>query len=232
MDRRMIADFAKAIGQLTDRRFLGVLLLALALTTTILGGLAGVILWGVGLIDYSFIVPFTDFEVQGLGKAALFIAIAATGVMSIFLMFPVAAVFIGFMLDRIADAVEAEHYPGLPEPRRQPVPEAIWNAVKFSLVLIVANLLALIIYLLSTILAPVIFWVVNGYLLSREYYELVALRRLTPKEARALRKRHFWAIWPSGILIAMMLSVPILNLFAPLVGVAAFVHLYHRKRQD
>ncbi|MGB0508113.1 MAG: EI24 domain-containing protein [Pikeienuella sp.] len=228
----MIDDFAKAIGQLTDRRFLGVLVLALAITTAILGGLAGTILWAVGLIDYSFTIPFTDFQVQGLDKAALVFAIAAIGVMSIFLMFPVAAVFIGFMLDRIADAVESEHYPGLPEPRRQPISEAIWNAVKFSLVLIVANILAFIIYLLSTILAPVIFWIVNGYLLSREYYELVALRRMPPKEARQLRKRHFWAILPSGVLIAMLLSVPILNLLAPLVGVAAFVHLYHRKQRD
>lgn len=226
----MIDDFTKAISQLTDRRFLGVLLLALALTTAILGGLAGVILWGVGLIDYSFTIPFTGIEVQGLDKAALAFAILAIGIMSIFLMFPVAAVFIGFMLDRIADAVEARHYPDLPEPRHQPLAEAIWNAIKFSLVLIIANLLALIIYLLSTILAPVIFWIVNGYLLSREYYELVALRRMDPKQARALRKRHFWAIWPSGVLIAMLLSVPILNLIAPLVGVAAFVHLYHRKQ--
>ena len=86
-----------------------------------------------------------------------------------------------------------------------------------------------LVYILSTALAPFIFWIVNGFLLGREYIELVALRRMTPPEAKVFRRRHLIPVWTMGALLAFPLSIPIVNLVAPLVGVAAFVHLYHRK---
>jgi uncharacterized protein involved in cysteine biosynthesis len=95
-------------------------------------------------------------------------------------------------------------------------------------VLILANLLALIIYFASTLLAPVIFWVVNGFLLGREYFQLVAARRVGMEAANRLRKKHFMEIWFSGILMAIPLSIPIVNLVVPLLGVAVFTHQFHR----
>ena len=46
-------------------------------------------------------------------------------------------------------------------------------------------------------LAPFVFWIVNGFLLGREYFQLVAMRRVDRADAAALRRRHFGRSgWP------------------------------------
>ena len=90
------------------------------------------------------------------------------------------------------------------------------------------NLAGLIVYLLIAPAAPFVFWAVNGFLLGREYYQMVAMRRIGRAAATASRKRHFGKIWFAGILMAVPLSFPLINLFIPLLGVATFTHLFHR----
>jgi CysZ protein len=72
------------------------------------------------------------------------------------------------------------------------------------------------------------FWMVNGYLLGREYFQMIAMRRMGKSEAKAARKRHRWAILAAGTLMAAPLSIPLINLLIPVLGVATFTHLYHR----
>ncbi|MEM7268814.1 MAG: EI24 domain-containing protein [Pseudomonadota bacterium] len=226
----MIDAFVKALTQIFDRRFLGVLLKAVALTAALLLGLTFLLFYLLSFIpSVSFTIPLIDYEVSFLDELAFSASIGLILLLSSFLMFPVAAIFIGLFLDEIADAVEARHYPHLPEPRRQSWGEVIANSFEFLLFLIGANVLALIVYLMATVFAPFVFWIVNGYLLGREYFEVVAMRRMDREQAKALRRKHLGTIWLSGALIAIPLSVPVLNILAPLVGVAVFVHIYHMK---
>ena len=90
------------------------------------------------------------------------------------------------------------------------------------------NLAALVVYLAIPPLAPFAFWAVNGFLLGREYFQLVALRRVDAPEAEALWRRHFWRIWVAGTAIAVPLSIPLLSLVVPMLGVAVFVHQFQR----
>lgn len=227
----MIRDFTRAISQIFDPRFLGVLLKSLALMVGLLVLAGWAVVSAVGLIGDSAIpLPFTDATFNGLDEMAWFAALGLYLILSIFLIYPVTALFIGLFLDEIADAVETRWHPHLPPPRRQTFLSTLMQGVKFAGVLILANLLALIVYIVATVLAPFAFWAVNGYLLGREYLEVVALRRMEEAEAKAFRRKHFFAMWTAGAVVAIGLSVPILNLFAPLIGVAAFVHLFHRKR--
>ncbi len=78
--------------------------------------------------------------------------------------------------------------------------------------------------------SPLLFWAVNGYLLGQEYFAMVAARRLPPDEAKALRARHRGRIWGAGVLMALPLSVPLVNLVIPVLGTATFTHLFHRLR--
>jgi uncharacterized protein involved in cysteine biosynthesis len=71
---------------------------------------------------------------------------------------------------------------------------------------------------------------VNGYLLSCEYFELVALRRLEAGDVRSLRKAYGGPLFMAGVLIAFLLTVPLVNLVAPVIGTAAMVHLFQRWR--
>ncbi|MEL6476452.1 MAG: EI24 domain-containing protein [Pseudomonadota bacterium] len=225
----LIGDFLKALGQLaTDRRFQWVVLKALLLTLGLLGAMTAGAVWAVGLLpDPLFTLPWIGpVSVPLLGAQGL--ALGGMLVASAFLMFPVAAIFLGLFLDQIADAVEARHYPGLPDTRRPGMVEALRDGLGFALTLVAANALALILYLLLPPVAPLIFYALNGYLLGREFFQMTALRHSAPAEARQLRRRHLLRIWLAGLLMAVPLSIPIINLLIPVLGVATICHQYHR----
>ncbi|MDF2766966.1 MAG: hypothetical protein K0S81_3962, partial [Rhodospirillales bacterium] len=78
---------------------------------------------------------------------------------------------------------------------------------------------------------PMVFYALNGYLLGREYFELVALRRLDENSVRALRRSYQGSILLSGALIAFITTVPLLNLAAPVVATAFMVHLFESLRR-
>jgi len=43
-----------------------------------------------------------------------------------------------------------------------------------------------------------------------------------------LRKRHWLRVWAAGTLMAIPLSIPLVNLLIPILGVATFTHQFHR----
>ena len=71
----------------------------------------------------------------------------------------------------------------------------------------------------------VIYLALNGYLLGREYFELVAHQRLALGEARQQRRGQRGRLWLAGAAIAVMLMIPVFNLVAPVVAIAFMVHL-------
>ncbi len=84
-------------------------------------------------------------------------------------------------------------------------------------------------YLLLIFLPPfnlILFYGVNGYLFGREYFEIVALRRQNPAAAKRLRRRYRGRLFLAGILIAVMMTIPIVNLFAPIVATGFMVHVF------
>jgi CysZ protein len=221
-------DFSKALGQIGDPAFRKVLIRSLLITLALLGpfvfGFSAFLQW---IVPESVSIPFYG-PVGFLDNLASGIGFVVLLFLTSFLMIPVAVVFIGLSLDSIAAAVEAKFYPHLPKVAPQPLADAVIDAMRFLVLLAVVNLLALIIYFASTLLAPVIFWLVNGLMLGREYFQTVAMRRLGRREADALRRKHRLSIWSAGILMAIPLTIPVLNLIVPILGVATFTHLFHR----
>ena len=70
------------------------------------------------------------------------------------------------------------------------------------------------------------FFVVNGYLLGREFFEFAAMRFRSPVEARAFRAKHHVTVLLAGLLIAGFLAIPIVNLLTPLFAAGLMVHLH------
>ena len=155
-------------------------------------------------------------------------SVLAMLVLSVFLMMPVASAIISLFLERVVQAVEDKHYPNLPVVTGIPLGQALFDMLNFLLVLLAANLVALLLYALFFPVAPFIFWGMNGFLLGREYFQLVATRRLGWAEAKALRRRHTGKIWLAGTLVAVPLSMPLVNLVIPILAVATFTHLFHQ----
>ena len=130
--------------------------------------------------------------------------------MTSFLLFPaVVGVALSFFQDAIIDAVERRHYPGLPLPREQPLLEQVWGALTFGALAVALNLLALPFYLLLLFLPPfnlLLFYGLNGYLFGREYFEMVAVRRLDPAKLRGLRRSRRGRLLLAGAVIAFSSS--------------------------
>jgi uncharacterized protein involved in cysteine biosynthesis len=228
----LLVDLGRALGQLGDPRFLRVLLRAVALTIAALAALFWAVMAGLGwLLPESVTLPWLG-TVGFLDNLASWAAVGLMLVLSVVLMVPVAAAVVGFFLDDVAAAVEARHYPALPPARDPGLGAQVADALRFFGLVVVVNLAALAIYLAVAPLAPFVFWLVNGFLLGREYFQLVAMRRLGPVGAAALRRRHVWRIWAAGTAMAVPLSVPLLNLLVPIVGVAVFTHQFHRVAKD
>jgi uncharacterized protein involved in cysteine biosynthesis len=75
-----------------------------------------------------------------------------------------------------------------------------------------------------------VFYGLNGYLLGREYFETIALRRLSAGEAKELWRKEKRRIFAAGVLITVMLTIPFLNLVAPVVATAFMLHLFQAMR--
>ncbi len=213
---------------MTDRPFRRVLLIGVLLSVTLLvavyaGFLALIQMVTPETIDIPFVGPVGGLDtLLSWGSAVLMIGL------SVFLMMPVASAFTGLFLEDVAQAVEDKHYPALPAVPRIPLMDGIIDSANFFALLIAVNALALILYAFAGPFVPVVFWLVNGFLLGREYFTLVAMRRLGRAGARALRARHWGQIWLAGTLMAAPLSVPLVNLLIPVLGAATFTHLFHR----
>lgn len=202
---------------------LGVLLALVLLVAVYVGFLALIDSFAPGSIEIPFIGPITGIEAL-LGWGSLFLMLG----MSVFLMVPVASAFSGLFVEDIADAVEDRHYPGLPPVTPVRLGDSLVDSLNFLGLVIAANVLALVLYIFAGPFIPVVFWAVNGWLLGREYFTLVATRRIGREGAKALRAQNSGRIWLAGILMAAPLSVPLVNLVIPVLGVATFTHLFHR----
>jgi uncharacterized protein involved in cysteine biosynthesis len=223
----ILSAFLKALGQVSDRRFLLVLALGIGLTLALLLGfyIAFVALVG-WLLPDAFTLPWIG-QITWAEAAISWAAVPIFLVLSVFLMVPVASAFMGIFLERVADAVEDRHYPGLPPARSIGLLEGMGDAARFLGVVLGVNLVALVAYLMFAPIAPILFWVVNGFLLGREYGQLVALRRTDAAGARAFRRRNSGTLFVAGVLMAVPLTIPVVNLLVPILGAATFTHLYH-----
>jgi len=224
----LIPDLFRAIAQMSDPRFMRVLLWAIGLTIGALALVFWALVGGLGwLLPDTVTLPWIG-EVSFIDNLLSWAAIGLMLALSVVLMVPTAAAVVGFFLDNVADAVEAKHYPGLPPVKEQPLALQVVESLRFLALVLVVNIFALVIYLTVAPLAPFIFWIVNGFLLGREYFQLVAIRRLPADEVKALRGRNGARIWLAGTAMAIPMSVPILNLIVPVIGVAVFTHQFHR----
>ena len=223
----IFTSFFKALGQVGDPRFRKVLMLGIGLTFALLVAAYALFL---GLLQ-SALGPEAELPIIGtvtwLDDLLSWGSLLFMVVLSVFLMVPVASAITSMFLDTVADAVEDRHYPHLA--RAEPVPfgEALKDTLNFLGVLIGANILALILYAMFAPFALFIFWGLNGFLLGREYFTLAAIRRVGRDGAKALRREHFLTIWGAGILMAIPLSVPLMNLAIPILGAASFTHIFH-----
>jgi CysZ protein len=212
----MVWAFSRALTLMIQRAFWRVLWHGILITSAAFIGLY-IIIWAVLAHVSVADIWWIDVLVNVVGGLSVLVLT--------WLLFPaVSTLVLSLFIERIITAVETQYYPRLPAP----VPLSLWQsiavALKFTSVMVVLNLIALPLYLVP-ILNVVVFYSLNAYLLGREYFEIVALRRLDPRSAQHMRHAHRLQCFIAGLVIAGLLTIPVVNLVAPLLAAAFMVHL-------
>jgi uncharacterized protein involved in cysteine biosynthesis len=229
----MLNDLSKAIAQLRDPKLLKILLMSLAMAVLVMGLLIFGVIYVIGGWDVNtgglFGISFLDIALQWLVDTAG----VALAVVIALMLFPAAAIGLqSLFLDSVAEAVEKKHYPRLPPARKQRMTEIVGTALKLMAIVLGLNILLLFVWVLlliiATPLAPIPYYLVNGYLLGREYFELLALRRMDPLQAAVLRKQKLGGNMMDGIILTLLFTIPIVNLVGPMVAAAYMTHRFHR----
>jgi CysZ protein len=146
---------------------------------------------------------------------------------AVFLMPAVTNVIGSFFVDDVADVIERRDFPADMPGRALPLTTAVIEGVKFGLLSLIVYVIALP-FVLFAGFGFLILFVANSYLLGRNFFELAAMRFYPPFEAKLLRRRHAGYVFLGGMLIALFVSVPILNLATPVFAMALMVRLHKR----
>ena len=226
----MLGYLSKALSQLSDPVLRRVLLIGVAGSAVVFISL-NVLVWWI----FSSTVDLSSLSLWGwlediLDWTAGFVVGLSLLIVSAVLFPGVSTIIVGFFLEDVVVAVEARYYPNEPPARPQPVAEVVASTTRFALMVIGLNLLCLPFYLILMFIPPlnlVLYYVLNGYLISREFFELVALRRMEPAAALNMRQQSRGKIMIAGILLTFLLTIPIVNFLTPVIATAFMVHVFH-----
>ncbi len=188
-------------------------------------GLALLLLVLLGVLLETLAAKLIDLENTTWDFLAALLSGAGVVIALIFLIPPVVSLVAGFFQDRVAELVETSHYPAEPPGREMPTGRSILLAMRFALLVLGVNIVSLFLLLIPGV-NIIAWWLANGYLLGREYFEFAAMRFMPEEEAKALRRAHRGRVFAGGLMIAAFMAVPILNLATPLVASAFMVHVF------
>ena len=210
----------KSANEILKPRFRSVVWKSLGLTVLLFFGM-----WlGLQILATNYLFPF----LEGWTWVTSIIAwVLGVGVIlgAGFLLAPTSAIFAGLFLDEVAEHVEETHYPNHRKGTPMPLGSSITLAIKFALMVVAVNLVALMLFLFAG-LGVIVFFVANGYLLGREYFQFAAMRYRPEKEAHALRRKHWGTVFMGGMVIAGLMAIPLLNILTPVFAAGMMVHLH------
>lgn len=217
-----------AIKRLPTPEFRSVLWKSLGLTL-----LALIALWAL-IRQFFFWLAWPWFETMmpampdWTSWLGLFAAIAAGFMLALLLAFliaPVTALIAGLFLDDVAQIIEREDYSNQPAGTAMPIGRSVIYSLKFLAIVVFGNLLALLMLLIPGV-NLIAFFIVNGYLLGREFFEFAAMRYRGEAGAKEFREKHGITVFLGGLVIAGFMAIPLINLLTPLFAAAMMVHLH------
>ncbi|MEO9130113.1 MAG: EI24 domain-containing protein [Sphingomonas sp.] len=225
----MLRAFLLSVGQLGDPRIIGVFLKSLAITLLLLAALGAGLWFSAGWLAARFGMG------EGVGKVAETAALlTALGVA--WLLFRVVAIGVmGVFADQVVVAVEQKHYPqALAEAQDVPLGRSIAMGLGSAARAVLINLAVSPLYLLlffTGVGLPLLFFIVNGWLLGHDLGQMVAARHIPPSAMKGWRGSSALQRFTLGLAGTAMFLVPILNIFAPVIGAAMATHLFHGRRR-
>jgi CysZ protein len=206
----------RAIGQLDDPVFRGVVLRSLAWAMACFVGLYTGGVWGVHqLLALHSWLAWTADVLGSIGVALL----------AFWLFLPVAAGIGMLFCDRIAAAVERRFYPWLPQAESASMLEQAWDSISVTVNVLALSVAALIFAFIVPGLGFVLGWGIASYAIGRGLFVAVAMRRMPRPVAESTYFQYRGMVLAQGGVLALAAYIPLLNLLIPVLGTAAMVHI-------
>lgn len=226
----VIKSLSLAFGQLSDRAVVRLLVKTVAITLAIFVVAGGLLWWVLDTLIEGWIIANLPDDYSNSVAALVAIVVALVGGWLLFRV--VALAVLQFFADEIVIAVEQCHYPDCAATARKlPFKEDLSNSLRGAGRALFFNALALPVALILffTAIGPaVVFLAVNAVLLGRELTDMGWLRhRLDPDAPSPVSS--FERLMLGGA-IAGLMTIPLLNLLAPIIGAAAGTHLVQINR--
>lgn len=220
----MLSPIIRALAQLDDPVFLGVLARSVSWSVLAFVGLLAGSTWGVQELVVYFGVPggwlaWMAGIAGGLGAALL----------AVWLFVPAAVLIATLYSDRVADAVDRRFYPALPNPRGAPIAVQAWDGVVLALQVLALQVVSLVLALLIPGAGLVLGWLITGWAIGRGLFVAVAMRRMDRRQALQAYADRRWVVLGQGAALALAATVPLLNLMVPVLGVAALTHVLNER---
>ncbi|MGE0754174.1 MAG: EI24 domain-containing protein [Alphaproteobacteria bacterium] len=211
----LIQSFTRAIRSLSAPGMIKVFVLSVALTLFT-------------LILFIFVVGgVANYFLSGTEYWVLAWLATLGGTVISWLLFPgIMPIIVNFFDVKIAGLIEQQNYPAATPLANPPFWPELLHDARFSLFVVLANILVLPLYLIPVINVVLFYWL-NGYLLGREFFIMTARRHMPIPEARALWQTRSRTITIAGMGLALMATIPLINLVAPFWGIAVMTHIFH-----
>jgi len=219
----MINLFLISFSQLPDPAFRRVIVKAIVLSVSIFVFLA-ILVW--------FVLSETNFFTFWLFETFADMFGGITAIVIAWLLFPTfASFFITLFLEDIVEAVENRHYSSIILEKINNPSATFIISLRFTAIALFLNILAIPFYFFTIWFPPLgifVFYCLNGYLLGREYFELVALRHIKMEDIPSIRQSNRWQLFLFGSVTAFLFTIPLINFLAPILGVAGMTHFFRK----
>ena len=222
----LLSPLLRAVAQLDDRVFTGVVWRSIAWSLAAFVALAAAVDWGMGQAVQSLVAGHaTGFWVSFWGRIAGLLGGAGVAVLSLWLFLPVVTVIASLFCGRVAQAVERRFYPGLPPARAASLFDQARDGVALGVRVLGFQILALLLALLVPGLGLLLGWAIAAWAVGRGLFVAVAMLRMNRAQAMALYLQCRSAVLVQGALMTAGSLIPLANLLVPVLGAAAMVHV-------
>ena len=210
-----------SILDLFDSKMRAVFLKTVSISIIVILGVT-LLIWGlfdsVQIFEFNFLNKLISWAI---GAILFIIASAVLG--------PMMIVIGGIYSEDIAHYVEKKHYPNRVGHRFVGVAESIKTGGRLLFNCFIVNILLTPIYIVGgffPIISVLIFFGVNGYLLSRELFEIVASRHFERNDRVLFWKANRGGSIFIGVIIICLSAVPLLNLISAMLGIIITTHFF------
>ena len=210
-----------SILDLCDSKMRAVFLKTVSISIIVILGLM-LLIWGlfdsVQIFEFNFLNKLISWAV------GIILLITASAVLG-----PLMVVLGSIYSEEIAHHVEKKHYPTQVGQRCVGVAESIKTGGHLLLKSLLVNTLLIPIYIVGgffPVISVVIFFGINGYLLSRELFEIVASRHLGRGDRILFWKENRGRSIVIGVMIMCLSTVPLLNLISAMLGMIITTHFF------